>query len=148
VLTCLQFPCPFFPSTTPSTTPPPPPSLQDSFGNSSLFHKALKEAFESFCNKQVSGWRAGGRVGGWAGGRLVSDEDSKLVRLATCLHVARMYSASNLLPVNLPQPLPSTPCPLPCSFQVANASVAELMATFCDNLLKKVGSCGLVGGIS
>ncbi|EFN56087.1 hypothetical protein CHLNCDRAFT_22706 [Chlorella variabilis] len=29
--------------------------VQDSFGNSSLFHKALKEAFESFCNKQVSG---------------------------------------------------------------------------------------------
>ncbi|KAL4451507.1 hypothetical protein ABPG75_007169 [Micractinium tetrahymenae] len=26
----------------------------DSFGNSSLFHKALKEAFESFCNKQVA----------------------------------------------------------------------------------------------
>ncbi|KAI3437587.1 hypothetical protein D9Q98_000040 [Chlorella vulgaris] len=28
--------------------------VQDSFGNSSLFHKALKEAFESFCNKQVA----------------------------------------------------------------------------------------------
>lgn len=25
------------------------------FGNSSLFHKALKEAFESFCNKTVAG---------------------------------------------------------------------------------------------
>jgi hypothetical protein len=33
--------------------PSPFHSLQDSFGNSSLFHKALKEAFESFCNKQV-----------------------------------------------------------------------------------------------
>ena len=29
------------------------PLVQDSFGNSSLFHKALKEAFEAFCNKQV-----------------------------------------------------------------------------------------------
>lgn len=39
----------------PPYLPPPltPPPLQDSFGNSSLFHKALKEAFESFCNKQV-----------------------------------------------------------------------------------------------
>jgi cullin 1 len=49
--------------------------VQDSFGNSSLFHKALKDAFEAFCNKQVAG-----------------------------------------------------------------ASMAELMATFCDNLLKKGGS--------
>ncbi len=50
---------------------PRPP--QECFDNSSLFHKALKEAFESFCNKTV-----------------------------------------------------------------ANTSVAELMAAFCDNLLKKV----------
>lgn len=49
---------------------------QECFDNSSLFHKALKEAFESFCNKQVAG-----------------------------------------------------------------TSVAELMAAFCDNLLKKVGGC-------
>lgn len=36
------------------------PPLQDSFGNSSLFHKALKEAFESFCNKQARAvWSAG-----------------------------------------------------------------------------------------
>lgn len=27
--------------------------VQECFGNSSLFHKALKEAFETFCNKQV-----------------------------------------------------------------------------------------------
>ena len=27
----------------------------DSFANSSLFHKALKEAFEFFCNKNVAG---------------------------------------------------------------------------------------------
>ena len=27
----------------------------ESFNNSSLFHKALKEAFESFCNKTVAG---------------------------------------------------------------------------------------------
>ena len=27
----------------------------DCFSNSSLFHKALKEAFESFCNKSVAG---------------------------------------------------------------------------------------------
>ncbi len=26
----------------------------ESFNNSSLFHKALKEAFESFCNKTVA----------------------------------------------------------------------------------------------
>lgn len=45
------------------------------FSNSSLFHKALKEAFESFCNKNVTG-----------------------------------------------------------------SSSAELMANFCDNLLKKVGN--------
>jgi len=34
------------------------PDLQyvtDSFNSSSLFHKALKEAFEAFCNKQVGG---------------------------------------------------------------------------------------------
>ena len=43
------------------------------FANSSLFHKALKEAFENFCNKSVAG-----------------------------------------------------------------ATTAELMASFCDNLLKKV----------
>ena len=47
------------------------------FANSSLFHKALKEAFESFCNKQV-----------------------------------------------------------------VNNTSAELMANFCDNLLKKVGILG------
>ncbi|KAK9839448.1 hypothetical protein WJX81_002626 [Elliptochloris bilobata] len=29
--------------------------VADCFSNSSLFHKALKEAFESFCNKQVAG---------------------------------------------------------------------------------------------
>lgn len=29
--------------------------VTECFANSSLFHKALKEAFESFCNKQVSG---------------------------------------------------------------------------------------------
>ncbi|KAL6968463.1 Cullin-1 [Sarracenia purpurea var. burkii] len=29
--------------------------VNDCFGNHSLFHKALKEAFEVFCNKQVSG---------------------------------------------------------------------------------------------
>ena len=46
---------------------------QECFDNSSLFHKALKEAFESFCNKTV-----------------------------------------------------------------ASTSVAELMAAFCDNLLRKV----------
>lgn len=44
------------------------------FSNTSLFHKSLKEAFESFCNKNVAG-----------------------------------------------------------------TSSAELMASFCDNLLKKVG---------
>lgn len=29
--------------------------VEECFSNSSLFHKALKEAFESFCNKQVAG---------------------------------------------------------------------------------------------
>lgn len=29
--------------------------VQESFANASLFHKALKEAFEAFCNKQVAG---------------------------------------------------------------------------------------------
>lgn len=29
--------------------------VAECFSNSSLFHKALKEAFESFCNKQVAG---------------------------------------------------------------------------------------------
>ena len=47
--------------------------VSDCFANSSLFHKALKEAFESFCNKSVAG-----------------------------------------------------------------SSIAELMANFCDNLLRKV----------
>lgn len=49
--------------------------VTECFSNSSLFHKALKEAFEQFCNKQVGG-----------------------------------------------------------------SSSAELMASFCDNLLKKVSS--------
>ena len=49
--------------------------VAECFSSSSLFHKALKEAFESFCNKQVAG-----------------------------------------------------------------SSSAELMANFCDNLLKKVHS--------
>lgn len=47
--------------------------VSDCFANSSLFHKALKEAFETFCNKNVAG-----------------------------------------------------------------SSIAELMANFCDNLLRKV----------
>lgn len=51
--------------------------VAECFSNSSLFHKALKEAFESFCNKQVAG-----------------------------------------------------------------SSSAELMANFCDNLLKKARACG------
>ena len=50
--------------------------VAECFSNSSLFHKALKEAFESFCNKQVAG-----------------------------------------------------------------SSSAELMANFCDNLLKKARAC-------
>ena len=29
--------------------------VNDCFANSSLFHKALKEAFETFCNKNVAG---------------------------------------------------------------------------------------------
>lgn len=29
--------------------------VTECFNNSSLFHKALKEAFEQFCNKQVGG---------------------------------------------------------------------------------------------
>lgn len=29
--------------------------MVECFQNSSLFHKALKEAFESFCNKPVAG---------------------------------------------------------------------------------------------
>ena len=29
--------------------------VEDCFSNASLFHKALKEAFESFCNKQIAG---------------------------------------------------------------------------------------------
>lgn len=29
--------------------------VTESFNSSSLFHKALKEAFEAFCNKQVGG---------------------------------------------------------------------------------------------
>ncbi|KAI8015545.1 Cullin-1 [Camellia lanceoleosa] len=29
--------------------------VNDCFANHTLFHKALKEAFEVFCNKQVSG---------------------------------------------------------------------------------------------
>jgi len=49
--------------------------VSDCFANSSLFHKALKEAFEFFCNKSVAG-----------------------------------------------------------------SSTAELMANFCDNLLRKVGA--------
>ena len=49
--------------------------VSDCFANSSLFHKALKEAFEFFCNKNVAG-----------------------------------------------------------------SSTAELMANFCDNLLRKVGA--------
>jgi cullin 1 len=48
--------------------------VNECFANSSLFHKALKEAFEAFCNKSVAG-----------------------------------------------------------------STSAELMANFCDNLLKKVG---------
>ena len=28
--------------------------MEDCFSNASLFHKALKEAFESFCNKQIA----------------------------------------------------------------------------------------------
>lgn len=28
--------------------------VEDCFANASLFHKALKEAFESFCNKQIA----------------------------------------------------------------------------------------------
>ena len=48
--------------------------VSDCFANSSLFHKALKEAFEAFCNKNVG-----------------------------------------------------------------NTTSAELLANFCDNLLKKVG---------
>ena len=52
--------------------------VTECFSNSSLFHKALKEAFEQFCNKQVGG-----------------------------------------------------------------SSSAELMASFCDNLLKKVLSQAL-----
>lgn len=29
--------------------------VEDCFSNASLFHKALKEAFEAFCNKQIAG---------------------------------------------------------------------------------------------
>lgn len=29
--------------------------VHECFGNSSMFHKALKDAFESFCNKEVAG---------------------------------------------------------------------------------------------
>ncbi len=53
--------------------------VSDCFANSSLFHKALKEAFEFFCNKNVAG-----------------------------------------------------------------SSTAELMANFCDNLLRKVGATFLM----
>ena len=52
--------------------------VTDCFSNHSLFHKALKEAFEQFCNKPVG-----------------------------------------------------------------QSSSAELMASFCDNLLRKVGSLGV-----
>ena len=34
---------------------PCPQYVSECFQNSSLFHKALKEAFEGFCNKSVAG---------------------------------------------------------------------------------------------
>jgi len=105
--------------------------VQDSFGNSSLFHKALKDAFESFCNKQVRGccclhprWCA-----------LCLGPRSPQVVVAWPACDPPQLSPSFIFALHC---LDS--CFLfPCS-QVAGASMAELMANFCDNLLKKVGS--------
>jgi cullin 1 len=67
--------------------------VTDCFGASSLFHKALKEAFETFCNKQVGGSSAAELMASFCdtllrkgGGERLSDEDldavlDKLVRL-------------------------------------------------------------------
>jgi cullin 1 len=76
----------------------------DCFGGASLFHKALKEAFESFCNKQVAGASVAELMANFCdtllrkgGGERLSDEDldsvlDKVVRLLAYVSDKDLFS--------------------------------------------------------
>lgn len=78
--------------------------VTDCFGGSSLFHKALKEAFESFCNKQVAGASAAELMASFCdtmlrkgGGERLSDEEldvvlDKVVRLLAYVSEKDLFS--------------------------------------------------------
>lgn len=78
--------------------------VTDSFSGSSLFHKALKEAFESFCNKKVAGASAAELLASYCdtllrkgGGERLSDEDleamlDKVVRLLAYVSEKDLFS--------------------------------------------------------
>ena len=59
--------------------------VTESFNSSSLFHKALKEAFEAFCNKAVGGLASAELMANFCNTLL-----SKTVGLSTLPHV--LYS--------------------------------------------------------
>ena len=56
--------------------------VTESFANSSLFHKSLKEAFESFCNRTVAGVTSAELMANFCNNLLVK------VRLPCCLGIA------------------------------------------------------------
>ena len=78
--------------------------VTECFGASSLFHKALKEAFEAFCNKQVAGASAAELMASFCdtllkkgGGERLSDEDldnvlDKLIRLLAYISDKDLFS--------------------------------------------------------
>lgn len=61
------------------------------------------------------------------------------------MHVAQQRMAESATQRCPPAAATSLLALLSTLCQVAGASMAELMATFCDNLLKKVGRPGVVG---
>lgn len=78
--------------------------VTECFAGSSLFHKALKEAFESFCNKQVAGASVAELMASFCdnllrkgGGERLSDEDldavlDKVVRLLAYVSDKDLFS--------------------------------------------------------
>lgn len=100
------------------------------FAGASLFHKALKEAFETFCNKQVC-----------LRGLLCTGMDVKAwTKECVSACTARFADSAH----RLPRMDECCQVPRPCLLlQIGRATVAEAMASFCDSLLRKVGDVWL-----
>ena len=73
----------------------PPQYVVECFMGSSLFHKALKEAFEAFCNKQVAGCTIAEIMANFCNNLLKRVSLDRLLLFPVCLRTSSMFARLN-----------------------------------------------------